>query len=102
MLILSEKHRTQIVDLLNKWIPDCEVWAFGSRVDGQPKPHSDLDLLVWNEKPITPVTRARLNLEFEESDLPIKIDVVLMTDVTPEFLERIKSKHVVLKYRKSA
>ena len=36
-----------LLGLLNKFLPHVEVWAFGSRVKGNFRPDSDLDLVVF-------------------------------------------------------
>ena len=56
-------------DLLNKHLPDTEVWAYGSRVKGKSRRASDLDMVVFT----TPCQRAQvydLREAFEESILP--------------------------------
>ena len=45
-LHLSPKHRAVIEALLRKHLPDVEVWAYGSRVNGQSHDGSDLDLVL--------------------------------------------------------
>jgi predicted nucleotidyltransferase len=62
--------------LLRKLLPDCEVWAFGSRAGGQPKPFSDLDLALIAERPIGLGVLAALAEVFSESDLPWRVDLV--------------------------
>ena len=45
-LHLSARHRATIEALLRKHLPDVEVWAHGSRVNGQSHDGSDLDLVL--------------------------------------------------------
>lgn len=40
-----------VEQILAEYVPDCEVYAFGSRVRGKVKPHSDLDLVVRGHAP---------------------------------------------------
>lgn len=44
---LTSNQRAEVLALLNRYIPDTEVWAYGSRVKFTAKPHSDLDLVVF-------------------------------------------------------
>ena len=45
-LHLAPKHRAQIEALLREHLPDVEVWAYGSRVNGRSHDGSDLDLVL--------------------------------------------------------
>lgn len=75
--------------ILHAHVSDCEVWAFGSRVDANSKPFSDLDLAVISATEL-PVRRlALLTYAFEESDLPIKVDVIDWQSASPAFRQRI-------------
>lgn len=47
-LFIREKDFTLLKALLQKYLPDCEVWAYGSRVNGGAHEGSDLDLAVHN------------------------------------------------------
>ena len=50
--------------------------AFGSRVQGNAKPFSDLDLAVMGETPLDFRQLAALKDAFAESNLPFRVDVV--------------------------
>ena len=45
-LELPERYRKQVEEILRDRMPDAEVWAYGSRVDGTSYEASDLDLVV--------------------------------------------------------
>ena len=45
-LRLSARHRATLEALLQEHLPDVEVWAYGSRVNGQSHDGSDLDLVL--------------------------------------------------------
>ena len=45
-LQLSARHREQLESLFREHLPDVEVWAYGSRVDGRSHDGSDLDLVL--------------------------------------------------------
>jgi type I restriction enzyme, S subunit len=69
-------HWEMVRGILQKNVPQCEVWAFGSRVKWTAKAYSDLDLAVITSQPLPLGTRANLCDDFSESDLPWKVDVV--------------------------
>ncbi len=62
-----------------------EVRAFGSRVTGRARRHSDLDLAVMGSEGVSWQTLARLREAFEESDLPIVVDVIDWARCSDEF-----------------
>ena len=49
-LHLSPRHCEEIEALLHKHLPDVEVWAYGSRVNGRSHDGSDLDLVLRGPK----------------------------------------------------
>jgi predicted nucleotidyltransferase len=74
-----------IRSILARQVPSREVRAFGSRVAGNEKPMSDLDLCVMGDSPLPPRERSQLGDAFSESSLPFKVDVVYWSDVNPRF-----------------
>lgn len=70
-------------------------YAFGSRAKGNPKILSDLDLCFFDQIP----SNALLQLEedFEESDLPYKVDIVDWNKCSDTFREMIKNDLVKIK-----
>jgi len=43
---IAPEDLTLLQSILKRWIPNYEVWAFGSRVAGNARKFSDLDLAV--------------------------------------------------------
>jgi len=85
-----------IRSILQKYLQDQEIWAFGSRVTGKAKPYSDLDIVVVSEKPLSPELEADLIDAFRESDLPWKVDVLEWSKTGEQFRKIIKSKHLII------
>jgi type I restriction enzyme S subunit len=51
MIDIEEKYLVEIQRILSEQAPDCEVRAFGSRIEGNAEKYSDLDVvLVGSEK----------------------------------------------------
>ena len=68
----------------------ARVWVFGSRARGRAGKLSDLDLVVDNKgRPLTLAEAGRLDLAFEESPLPWRVDVADWNAVSPDFRRRI-------------
>jgi predicted nucleotidyltransferase len=86
-----EAHSLKIVqDILKKNLPSCRVVAFGSRVTGHAKPHSDLDLCIMSKEALTFSQISQLREDFSESSLPIRVDIVDWQTITPEFKKIIR------------
>lgn len=69
-------HLQIVKTILYTHVPDCEVWAFGSRTKQSARNTSDLDLCIRGEKPLGFSLLAALKDAFSESNIPYKVDVV--------------------------
>jgi uncharacterized protein len=81
MLDLTPEQLATVRGVLARRIPEREVRAFGSRVTGRAWRYSDLDLVVMGDAPLPELTLAHLRADFEESDLPFRVDVVEQRDL---------------------
>ena len=84
--------------ILNKHLkPSIIKWAFGSRAKWSAKTHSDLDLALQDPygKTIPFDTIANLQADFEDSDLPWKVDIIDLNDIDEDF--RIKITYTAVK-----
>ena len=93
---LSPAHLAIVDRILAEHVPECEVRAFGSRATWHAKDYSDLDLAVVGDGPLPRRTLARLTGAFEESRLPIRVDVVDWHAIADGFREAIESDCVVV------
>jgi len=97
MISVSQKHLDIVLSILTECVPDHEVWAFGSRVNGKPKKHADLDIVIKTAGPLTAGVLANLRDAFSESDIPFKVDVVDWSRISKEFRTIIEEKFEVIK-----
>lgn len=91
MLQLEPSYLQIVKSILKKNIPKQHVVIFGSRVTNTFKPHSDIDICVMSKNPLSFKTLADLREAFSESDLPMRVDIVDWTSITPEFRAIIKT-----------
>lgn len=91
-----------VQSILRQYIPDREVWAFGSRLSKTAKPFSDLDLAVMGNEPLSAPTLADLKEAFSESDLPFKVDIVDWAETQENFRRIIEAAYVVVYRGKTA
>jgi predicted nucleotidyltransferase len=96
MIDLAEHHLDTVRRILAEYVPSCEVRAFGSRIRGMVKPWSDLDLAIVGTTELDFLTLANIREAFEESDLPIQVDVLDWHTITPEFRAVIEADYEVL------
>lgn len=93
---LQPEHWAIVRDMLRKHVPQYEVWAFGSRVQGRAKKFSDLDLAIITDKPLPLDTYAALCDELSESDLPWKVDLLDWSTTSESFKRIVEQAKVVL------
>ena len=94
---LAPQDLSTLLSMLQRYIPEAEVWAFGSRVFGTARPFSDLDLVIIKDQPLDAQTRAELAYALSESTLPVKVDLVEWSRTDPSFRNIIQQNHLVLK-----
>ena len=95
-LNLSQAELKEILAILKKQVPNYEVWAFGSRVRGEAKPFSDLDIVVMTEQPLSFEKRADIEAAFDESDLVFRVDVVDWANTAESFRKIIDDCKTIL------
>jgi type I restriction enzyme S subunit len=83
-----------VTTLLNAFLADTTVWAFGSRVKFTSKPTSDLDLVAFIE-PEQEEQLAELKDAFAESDLPFKVDILDWAVIPESFKRNIEGDYIV-------
>ena len=93
---LSPAHRAIVERILAEHVPLCEVRAFGSRATWTAKDYSDLDLAIVNQESLDRTILSRLNEAFEESNLPMRVDVVDWHAISDSFREVIQRDYAVL------
>ena len=93
---IRPEHWVIVREILRRQVPDCEVWAFGSRARKTSKPYSDLDLAVISKTPLSLQTSGALSADFADSDLPFKVDVVDWATTSSSFRTVIAQDKVVV------
>jgi len=96
MIDLQTKYLDEVKRILCARVPECEVRAFGSRVNGMAKEYSDLDLAVVGKGKVEWRRMEDMRDAFSESDLPITVDVLDWRAISPEFRNVIEKDYEVL------
>ena len=96
MIDLRPDHLDTVQRILAEHVPECEVRAFGSRAAWTAKDYSDLDLAVVGAGPLDWRTLGRLKEAFEESSLPMRVDVLDWHAIPDSFRQAIERGYVVI------
>ncbi len=91
-LQIEPRHLQIVLDILGPHAAHTSV--FGSRAKGTARTLSDLDLVLRIS--IAPTDIAKLRSAFEESNLPYKVDLVLLSDLSADFRELVEKDFVPL------
>lgn len=93
---ITEKQARVVQQILQKYLPSHSiVWVFGSRAKMTAKKYSDLDLAIDAKMPLSLSIMANLAYDFEESELPYKVDIVDWNTIEDSFKALIKSDRIV-------
>ena len=96
MIDLNPNHLATVERILTEHVPECEVRAFGSRATWTSKDYSDLDLAIVGSGPLDWRTLGRLKEAFEDSDLPIRVDVLDWHSISESFRKVIERDYTVV------
>lgn len=98
MLDMPLKWLDTVQRLLAAHLPEAEVIAYGSRVNGSAHEGSDLDLVARNPAdPLQPQSYlSDLRVAFSESDIPIMVDILDWARIPESFRQEIIRGGVVL------
>lgn len=96
MIDLADEELEIVRSLLREYLPQCEVRVFGSRIDGNAKPYSDLDLVIVGKDKIDNQQMSNLREAFIESDLPFRVDLLDWAQISVEFRAVIDRKYEII------
>jgi hypothetical protein len=88
---ISETELLVVKNILIRHIPEYDVYVFGSRVCGNARKSSDLDLAIMSDVPLETMRMIDLKSAFSESDLPFKADLVDWASINENFHKIIES-----------
>ena len=96
LIDLNPNYLATVERILAEHVPGCEVRAFGSRAAWNAKDYSDLDLAIVGSSLLDWRTISRLKEAFEESDLPMRVDVLDWHDTSESFQRIIEQGYVIV------
>lgn len=78
-----------LMTLLKLYLPDTEIWAYGSRVKGTARRGSDLDLVAFTA-PEQGSKVFDLREALEESDLPFRVSLLVWDEIPSSYQQEIE------------
>ena len=98
---LTATQRAEVVAMLERYVPNTEVWAYGSRVKFSAQSYSDLDLVVFSS-PEQSVAVYELREAFDAGSLPFRVDLFVWDELPERFHKTIREHYVVLQRKTEA
>lgn len=97
-LQLEPRHLSLLLQLLAQYVPEAEVWAYGSRVTGKAHQGSDLDIVLRNttQLDLAQSDWCELQEALQQSTLPMLVDVHDWALLPKSFYPNIERDYVVL------
>ncbi|MDP9195361.1 MAG: nucleotidyltransferase domain-containing protein [Pseudomonadota bacterium] len=93
---LDRAIQEEILRYCQVFVPEAEVFVFGSRAIGKATPRSDLDLALRAPQAIPLERIYQLKNVFSNSNIPQRIDVIDLNAVTPDFRAVVEAQMVRL------
>ncbi len=94
-LYVKPKHLDMLREIFEQYCPNSQIWAYGSRVNGDAHEGSDLDLTVidfGDEKCSINELKQILN----DSNIPFLIDINEYKNLPESFQKEIRKKYLIL------
>ncbi len=97
-LHLSGRHQRILEALLRQHLPDVEVWAYGSRINGRSHDGSDLDLVLRPPglERVPADQLARFEDAVRESHIPFLVEARDWARIPARFHREIERAHVIM------
>ncbi len=96
MIEATEKELNIIRNILSKYVPNSQIRVFGSRINGKAKKFSDIDLAIFSDKKLDMLTLSLIENDFEDCDLPYRVEILDWNSISPEFKRVIEDRYELL------
>jgi len=94
-LFIQTEHLNMLRDIFQSYCPKAEIWAYGSRLNGNAHEGSDLDLVIksFNEEE---KYLFELKEILNESNIPFIVDIHEYNYLPDSFKEEILKKYLII------
>ena len=93
---VEPRHLEMVTEILERYLPDREVWAYGSRVSGRSWQYSDLDLVVMGDQPMNLGQREDMLDDLSETRLPYLVDLKDWSLIPQHWRDEIRRCYAVI------
>ena len=92
-LFIKPQYLQILLDVFKNYCPDAEIWAYGSRINGEAHEASDLDLVV---KSFNDENKSLFELKelINDSDIPIIVDILEFDKIPLSFQKEIEKDYI--------
>jgi len=87
---IAERELRAMKDVISRY-PAYSFFVFGSRVDGNPRNASDIDVIVDAKRELSLLEFANLNDDFMESSVSLMVDLHDKYSISDEFFSEIEN-----------
>lgn len=93
-LFIKPEQLKMLRDIFDSYCPDAEIWAYGSRLNGNAHEGSDLDLVI---KSFNSDTKYLYELKdiLNESNIPFLIDIHEFSQLPESFQKEIEKNYII-------
>lgn len=87
---LENKYKNFIIKTIENILPDVDIFIYGSRVKGNSKEYSDVDIALQAKIDVPPEKIFQIKAVFHDSTFPYKVDVIDLNSISESFFNIIK------------
>jgi len=91
---VSENYKITLINIIQKYLPNCNIYLFGSRARGTNKSGADIDIAIDNHNKISFDTILKIYNDIEETNIPLYVDVVDINNSSSDFKMEIKKEGI--------
>lgn len=95
-LFIEPEYLKMLTDIFDRYCPNAEIWAYGSRIKGEAHSGSDLDLVVKNFNS-EDAKLFELKALINESNIPFIVDIHEFNQLPKSFQDEIKKEYFIIK-----
>lgn len=96
MIELSPAELAIVSKILAEHVPHCEVRAFGSRVNGNSRKYSDLDIAIVGNEKLDIMLLYQMEEAFQDSLLPFSVDILDWHAISSNFRQLIQAQYEII------
>lgn len=95
MITTIENYQDKLLEIINKHLPECSVYLFGSRARNTHLEGADIDLALDCGKKLDIATLFKIKSDIEDSTIPIFVDLVDLQDASPDLKNEIMNDRIL-------